>query len=284
MPALSPRNLAYDPVRARTYVTAVHGKAKYLLSLDPDTMEIAIVRTFTAPPDNAFWVRDGVAVFWGLGRTIVTPLDEPAAKAKTLKMPSENAAYNLHAAVVPEPTGLFAVLGDSVHRFDQDRWTAIDGAAGVPEATVVRATQRGTFVRPLGGAVDAWQPLVEGTATRATLAVSGRHALVSGHGASSNVVIGLDGSNPTPVAVGNWCAVGHDRGFFAWQDRKVLDIGLDGTVRDTEITKHDEAADRCLFRAGDAIYFVQRKFIHRHRDGVWTKHDLAAAGVGIGLV
>lgn len=264
-------------------MTAVHGKAKHILSLDPDTMQIAVVRAFTAPPDNLFWVRDHVAVFWGLGRTIVTPLGDPQAKARTLKMPSDTAAFNLHSAFVPEPHGLFAVLDESVHRFDGDRWTAIDGTTDVPDVTVVRATLNGAYMRPLGGALGAWKTLVEGSATRATIAVSGSRVLVSGHGASRRVVIGLDGSDPCPVAVGNWCAVGHASGFFAWNDHKVLDIGLDGGVRDTEITKNAEAADRCLFRAGDAIYFIQRSTVHRYRDGAWTRHDMAAAGAALGL-
>lgn len=278
MHAFSPKCLAYDAAHGITYLTATYGKQKYLLTLDDD-MHLAVVRSHTAPPDNPFWVHDGVVVFWSLGKTIVVPL-APAAKAKTLALPEANAAYHLHAAFAPQPIGIHAVLDRSVHRFAGDRWIAIDGT-GTPQGRVVRATLRGAYVRAIGDGVDAWTPLVEGQAVRATVAISGERALIAGFGGS--LVIGLDGSAPQTLPRGNWCSVGHADGFFAWSDRAVWAIDRDGAVRDTGITTGDEAADRCLFRCGASVYFVQRGFVHRYRDGAWSKHDLADDATAIGL-
>jgi hypothetical protein len=122
---------------------------------------------------------------------------------------------------------------------------------------------------------DVWKPLFEEKTVRATVAISGDRALLANYGGS--VVIGLDGSSPKRAPKGNWCSIGYEGGFFAWQDYKVLAIDFDGNMRDTEITNNEEAADRCLFRAGDCVYFVKGTKIHRYRDGNWTAHDIKNA-------
>jgi hypothetical protein len=287
MPKLSPRAIAHDAARDRTYLLAKHGKDTHLLALDPESMTLASIRTFKAPSET-FWIGElagqPCAVFWAIGKTMVVPLADPAAKARTLKLPGDGTFEHL-AAFAPPPIPVLAVHARRIYRFDGDRWTDVDTDPTLPAVTVAVPTVRGTFARALGGEAKPWIPLVESQVTRACVAIAASpepRLLVGSHG-GRNQVVGLDGS-ALPVDLQTiWCAVGHERGFFAWSNYRVWEVGLDGATRDTEITRDLDAADTCLFRAGSWILFVQGTTIHRYHEGAWTAHDMAAAGGAIGL-
>jgi len=270
VPKLTPKSIAHDARRGQTYLYATQGKDKLVLALDANG-KTRVVRKVTAPSDT-FWIASDAndqpcAVFWAIDKTVVFSLVDDKAKAKTIKQ----ATFDLETAFVPEPVHTLAVAERSLYRFDGDRWTKLDDAG---EGTVLLAELDGVYARPLAG--GDWQRIHAHQVVRACISASAqaRRCLVGAHGGAA-VVMGIDGSDPKPLDVGSmWCSVPFERGFFAWADYKVLEISFAGEARDTGITADEEAADSCLFRAGEDVLFIKGTKIFRYRTGDWTTHDI----------
>ena len=270
MPKLTPKSIAHDARRGQTYLYATQGKDKLVLALDRD-MKTRVVRKVTAPSDT-FWIGSDpsdrpCAVFWAIDKTVVFSLADTTAKGKTLA----HDTFELAAAFVPEPAQPLAIAKRTLHRFDGDRWTAIDGAG----ITALVAKLDGVYALAGG----AWTCIRAHKVVRACIAASSsaRRCFVGAHGGDA-VVMGIDGSEPIALQLGStWCAVPFERGFFAWASYKVYEVSFAGDARDTGITCDEEAADTCLFRAGDDVCFVKGTKIFRYRDGEWSTHDILGA-------
>jgi len=284
MPKLSPRSIAYDTKRGVTYLLAHHGKDRMLLVVDGDALRL--VRKLPSTVRETFWIAPGpggepCAVFAKIGATIIVPL--PDGKPTTLKHASDSTCYDFELALVPPIDARFGVLARAVHRFDGDRWTEVDGATD-SDALVIWATVHGTYRRRLRGCAADWTLLVDQQVVRPVLAAlpDGSHIFLGSHGGQQRLIDAHGGHARLLDMPSTWACVACDGRFFLWCDRKVQELAVDGTRTDTGVTGEPHG-DRCLFVAGEVVYFVEGTTLHRRVAGAWTRLDVAALGAAIGL-
>lgn len=274
MAKLKPQSIAYDTAHDRTYLYATCGKDRYLFSID-DQMKLSLVRKLPALGER-FWVIDGTALFWKMETTVIVPL-AAEAKTKTLKVALDRRA-------ISSSTDPYRVTADHrVVRFDGAAW--IESDASAPDGHVLRGELGGAFQRTLRP--GDWQNIVDvpgNTSVHTTIAINAAltHWLICSRAGTYLCEVGK--TTPTRTAAGwGWCAIGFGDRFYTSRDHKVWTIDLDGTETATGVGA-DDPPDNALFACGNrAFYLAGDHTIHRLQNGDWSRHDIARAGVDIGI-